>query len=76
MLTIGERVRQMREERLWTIADLCFKCRTVTGKSLSDATIRNIETGRHLPTLRSLRILAGGFGVSIEDLTTGVNGHE
>ena len=62
----GQRVKALRNEREWTQVYLSVH----TG--LSRTFISDLELGRKEPCLRSIEILAQGFGVSIIELMRNV----
>jgi transcriptional regulator with XRE-family HTH domain len=62
----GERIRRLRDDRDWTQIYLSVH----TG--LSRTFISDLETGQKEPCLRSIEILAQGFGISIIELMKGV----
>ncbi len=62
----GERIRELRIEREWTQIYLSVH----TG--LSRTFISDLELGRKEPCLRSLEIMAQGFGMTIIELMKGV----
>ena len=66
---IGERVRQLRKERMITQDELGVVLGDkVTGKPLSRGQISNLETGKRNFNIHQLKALADFFKVSIETL--------
>ena len=66
---IGERVRQLRKERMITQDELGMVLGDkVTGKPLSRGQISNLETGKRNFNIHQLKALADFFKVSIETL--------
>jgi len=59
---MGNRIRVLREKRGWTQTYLAIH----TG--LGRAFISDLENGKKEPCLRSLEILASGFGISLSRL--------
>jgi transcriptional regulator with XRE-family HTH domain len=62
--TVGERVRRLRIEKGLTQSAL-------SGPGLTDAQISRIESGKRQPSLRAIRRIARGLGVSLDYLETG-----
>ncbi len=62
VLAIGERIRQVREQRVWGQAELARKA------GISANTLYRIEAGRHVPRPATIRKLAQALGVSPETL--------
>jgi transcriptional regulator with XRE-family HTH domain len=60
--TVGERVKELREERRWSQTRLGYE----TG--LSPTTISRLETGKHAPQDRTVKDLARAFGVDEREL--------
>lgn len=63
----GERLRELREERDWSQADLAQAC-TQAGQSVTQAQISRLEQGRNQPFMPLLRTLARVLDVSVADL--------
>ena len=57
---IARRLRQLREERKWTMRELADRA------DLHPSTIANFENGRRLPSIKTLNRMAGVFGVSVD----------
>lgn len=64
--TIGERLRRLRLER-------GLSQRELSGPGVSYAYISRIEAGERRPSVKALRILAAGLGVSADYLETGAD---
>jgi len=62
MLDLGERVRQLRRERGWTLDDASGRC------GLSRAALSKIERGQMSPTFGALQKIAQGFELDLTDL--------
>lgn len=62
--SIGERLRRLRLER-------GLSQRSLATKGVSYAYISRIEAGSRTPSVKALRVLAKGLGVSVEYLETG-----
>ncbi len=60
--SVGERIRQVREQKVWGQAELARKA------GVSANTLYRIETGRHAPRAVTIRKLAQALGVSPETL--------
>jgi transcriptional regulator with XRE-family HTH domain len=60
--TVGERVKELREERRWSQTRLGYE----TG--ISPTTISRLETGKHSPQNRTVTDLARAFGVDKREL--------
>jgi transcriptional regulator with XRE-family HTH domain len=60
--TVGERVKELREERRWSQTRLGYE----TG--ISPTTISRLETGKHSPQVRTVKDLARAFGVGEREL--------
>jgi transcriptional regulator with XRE-family HTH domain len=59
MLTIGERIKQMRDERGWKQGELAMRA------GLSQPVISVLEGGSSIPTLMSLIAIANAFGLPL-----------
>mgnify|MGYP001943276005 FL=1 len=57
---IARRLRQLREERKWTMRELADRA------DLHPSTIANFENGRRLPSIKTLNRMAAVFGVSVD----------
>ncbi|HZQ03778.1 MAG TPA: helix-turn-helix transcriptional regulator [Gaiellaceae bacterium] len=62
--TIGERLRRLRLER-------GLSQRALAGPGVSYGYISRVELGQRLPSMKALRVLARGLGVSVQYLETG-----
>jgi transcriptional regulator with XRE-family HTH domain len=62
--TVGERLHRLREER-------GLSQRELASPGVSYAYISRIEAGQRTPSVKALRQLASGLGVSVEFLETG-----
>ncbi|MDP9479367.1 MAG: helix-turn-helix domain-containing protein [Actinomycetota bacterium] len=62
-IDIGARLFELREERGWS------QTRTAKEAGVSQTSIVHIETGQVRPRLATLRRLAKGFGITVEELT-------
>ena len=60
---VGERIRKLRKERDWTQRELSEK----TG--VDPKNISSYESGRLIPSRRTLKRFAEAFGLTIEELT-------
>ena len=67
MTTIGERVREARQDKGLTQTDLA-------GDSLSPSYVSLIESGRRTPTDKALSVIAGHLGTTLEYLKFGDDG--
>ena len=63
-LNLGDRVRQLRKERDWTLEQAAQKA------GLARSTLSKIENGQMSPTYDALRKLAIGLGISVPQLFT------
>lgn len=63
-LDLGDRVRQLRKERDWTLEQAAQKA------GLARSTLSKIENGQMSPTYDALRKLATGLGISVPQLFT------
>lgn len=61
-LNLGERVRQLRRQRGWTLDEAGGRC------GLSRAALSKIERGRMSPTFGVLQKIAQGFALDLSDL--------
>lgn len=59
---VGERIRKLRKERDWTQRELSEK----TG--VDSKNISSYESGRLIPSRRTIQRFADAFGLTIEDL--------
>jgi len=64
METLGQRIRRLRLER-------GLSQREIEGPGVSNAYISRIEKGERTPSLRAIRTMAAGIGVTPEYLETG-----
>ena len=64
METLGARVRRLRTER-------GLSQREIGGPGVSYAYVSRIEKGERTPSLRAIRTMAAGMGVTPEYLETG-----
>lgn len=62
---VGQRIRALREARGWNLERVAFESGLASKGHLSD-----IEHGRVVPTVATLRTLAEHFGVEVLDLVT------
>lgn len=62
-ITLGSRIRELREERDLSLRELARKLGNVTGAHLSD-----IELGRRFPSDELLKRLAVPLGTTLEEL--------
>jgi transcriptional regulator with XRE-family HTH domain len=63
MKTLGERIRELRDEKDLSLRELCKKAGDISPAFLSD-----IELGRRHPSDQVLRALAKALGTSAEEL--------
>jgi transcriptional regulator with XRE-family HTH domain/cellobiose-specific phosphotransferase system component IIA len=63
--TVGERIRRLRRERGLTLRDLAVP-------GVSYTYLSRVESGQRTPSVRAIRQLARGLGVSAEYLESGV----
>ncbi len=63
-LNLGERVRQLRKDRSWTLEQ------AATQAGLARSTLSKIENGQMSPTYEALKKLADGLDISIPQLFT------
>lgn len=66
-MTIGERLRQLRNGLKMTLLDVGEKTQ------LSVSHLSDIERGRTRPSLDTLEVLAACYGISLADLMAGVS---
>lgn len=63
---LGMRIRYLRKMKKMSIEDLALEC-GINKNYLSD-----LERGKRNPTLQMLEKIANGFGISISELTLGL----
>ena len=63
-LNLGERVRQLRKDRGWTLEQAAVQA------GLARSTLSKIENGQMSPTYEALKKLAEGLGISVPQLFT------
>ena len=68
---VGARIRTLRKEQGLTLEKLAYESELGSKGYLSD-----IESGRALPTLRTLKVLADHLGLELLDLVTFPEGGE
>jgi len=59
---VARRVRSLREERGWSVAELARRC------GMAAPNVHRLESGRHVPTTRTLVRVAEGLEVALERL--------
>lgn len=62
----GKRLRKLRESRGWSQEDLAVE------SGISRPFISNVEAGKREPCLKTLKLLADTFGISLSMLLRGV----
>ena len=62
---VGERIRKLRRDRGWTQKELCDRCQ-VDSKNIS-----SYESGRLVPSPRTLKRFAEAFEITLDDLQSG-----
>ncbi|OUS08591.1 transcriptional regulator [Rhodobacterales bacterium 52_120_T64] len=67
-LNLGERVRELRKARGWTLEQAAQQV------GLARSTLSKIENGQMSPTFEAVRKLASGMGISIPQLFTAPRG--
>lgn len=63
-LNLGQRVRQLRKDRNWTLQQASEKA------GLARSTLSKIENGQMSPTFEAVKKLAEGLGISVPQLFT------
>lgn len=63
--TLGQRVRELRQARAWTLAVLASE------SGLSISYLNDIEHDRHTPSLGRLAAVASALGLSVTKLLAG-----
>ena len=63
---LGKRVRYLRTQNGWSIEDLALK------GDINRNYLCDLENGRRNPTLRTIEKIANAFGLSISELTRGL----
>lgn len=61
-MSIGDNIKRLRNERGLTQEELALKC------GLSRSYIADLERNRYSPSLKTLKIIAGGLGVDINSI--------
>ena len=61
-MTIGERIRKIRVEKLLTQRHVCMAC------GIADSNIRAYELGKANPKIETLQKIANALGVPVTDL--------
>lgn len=69
-LSLGERVRDLRHERGWTLADLA------NGAGVSTSFVNDIEHDRTTPSLKTLVRIAQALGMSVTQLLAGTRPYD
>jgi len=64
-IRLGNRVRALRRERQWTQVELAEML------GIDRSYLSEIETGKKDPSLRILKTIADGFGLSLSQLLRG-----
>src|SRR5690348_8806305 len=72
METLAERLATLRHDRRWTLANLAASIERTTHRRMSKAYLRELELGRKSPTVGRIAALAAGYGMTIQELLTGV----
>jgi len=65
-MQLYERLRELRSERGLRLKDVCDQA------SISVPYLSDLERGRTNPSLETLQILAGAYGITVHDLLEGV----
>ena len=63
---LGMRIRYLRKMKQLSIEDLALEC------GINKNYLCDLENGRRNPTLQMLEKIANGFGISISELTKGL----
>ena len=61
-MTIGEKIKELRQDRFWTRGQLAYKAK------IHENTILLWETGRYEPSIKKCIALANVFGVTLDEL--------
>jgi transcriptional regulator with XRE-family HTH domain len=69
-MTLGGRLRSLRDERGWTLAELASR------SSVSIPYLSDIEHDRKVPTLGRLQSIAQSLGIDSKTLLTGVRPYD
>lgn len=59
---VAQRVRSLREKRGWSVAELARRC------GMAAPNVHRLESGKHIPTTRTLVRVAQGLEVALERL--------
>lgn len=63
---IGARVRKLREDKGWSMDELCLEC------DMEKTQLHRIETGKYNSTISTLNVIAKALGVTLSELVKGV----
>lgn len=63
---LGMRIRYLRKSKKMSIEDLALEC------GINRNYLCDLERGKRNPTLQMLEKIANGFGISISELTLGL----
>lgn len=66
IIKLGARIRQLREDKGWSMDKLCLEC------EMEKTQLHRIETGKYNSTISTLAVLAKALGVTISDLMKGL----
>jgi transcriptional regulator with XRE-family HTH domain len=68
MVVAGKAIRELRNLRGWSQADLAVYARKHSKEKLSPKTVTNIEAGTHKPTIGKLIAIADSFDIEVWQL--------
>lgn len=75
-MKLNDRLRELRKERGLTLRELRDHIEEKTGAKLSISYLSEIERKEAVPSVETLARVAGGYGISLQDLLGPVNFYE
>jgi transcriptional regulator with XRE-family HTH domain len=75
-MKLNDRLRELRKERGLTLRELRDRVEERTGGRLSISYLSELERKEAVPSVETLARVAGGYGISLQDLLAPVNFYE
>jgi transcriptional regulator with XRE-family HTH domain len=75
-MKLNDRLRELRKERGLTLRELRDRIEERTGEKLSISYLSELERKEAVPSVETLARVAGGYGISLQDLLAPVDFYE
>lgn len=75
-MKLNNRLRELRKERNLTLRELRDQIEERTGEKLSISYLSELERKETMPSVETLARVAGGYGISLQDLLAPVDFYE